>query len=52
MDPKNDLTQSRQPRPAPSPAPRQRFRIRKLEERIAPAKGGGGPTKNCSRSDF
>ena len=28
-------------------APRKRFRIEKLEERIAPSKGGKG-TKNCS----
>ena len=50
MNPKNDLTEPGQPRPAGSPAPRRRFRIQKLEERIAPAKGGkgGGPTKNCS----
>jgi hypothetical protein len=31
---------------APSPAPRRRFSIERLEERIAPAKGGNG-TKNC-----
>jgi hypothetical protein len=28
--------------PAGSPAPRKRFRIEKLEERIAPKKGGNG----------
>jgi len=48
MNPKNDLTRSGQSRPTLSPAPRKRFRIHKLEERIAPKKGGGGPTKNCS----
>jgi hypothetical protein len=36
MNPKNDLTQSGQPRPTLSPAPRKRFRLEKLEERIAP----------------
>ena len=50
MNTKNDLTQSGQSLPALPPTPRKRFRIEKLEERIAPAKGGkgGGPTKNCS----
>ena len=47
MNPKNDRTESGQSRPA-LPPPQRRFRIQKLEERIAPKKGGGGPTKNCS----
>ncbi len=47
MNPKNDLAQSGQPRPTLSPAPRKRFRIEKLEERIAPAKGGNG-TRHCT----
>jgi hypothetical protein len=34
---------------ADTPAPRRRFRIEKLEERIAPKKGGKG-THNCSSS--
>jgi len=32
-----------------TPAPSKRFRIEKLEERIAPSKGGKG-TQNCSSS--
>jgi len=32
--------------PEPARAPRRRFRIEKLEERIAPSKGGKG-THNC-----
>jgi hypothetical protein len=32
---------------AETPAPLKRFRIEKLEERIAPSKGGKG-THNCS----
>jgi hypothetical protein len=39
------------PKQAPdAPAPRKRFRIEKLEERIAPKKGGKG-TNNCSFGD-
>jgi hypothetical protein len=35
------------PRPEPlAPAPRKRFKIEKLEQRIAPKKGGKG-TNNC-----
>jgi hypothetical protein len=40
--------------PAPrdsAPAPLKRFRIEKLEERIAPAKGGKG-TNNCGTTYF
>ena len=45
MSPKQDRPETtRKPDPA---APRKRFRIEKLEERIAPAKGGKG-THNCS----
>ena len=36
---------AKDPRPL-DPAPRKRFRIAKLEERIAPSKGGKG-TNNC-----
>lgn len=50
MTPKNDRTQSEQPRPAAEPTPRRRFRIEKLEQRIAPKRGGKG-TKNCGLSD-
>lgn len=32
-----------------APAPRKRFRVEKLEERIAPSKGGKG-THNCGGS--
>jgi hypothetical protein len=35
--------------PRPSASPRKRFRIEKLEERIAPKKGGKG-TNFCSGS--
>lgn len=47
MDPKND-PKPEQPPPADpaAPAPKKRFRIEKLEERIAPKKGGNG-TNNC-----
>jgi hypothetical protein len=37
------------PRIAGPAAPRRRFRIERLEERIAPAKGGKG-TNNCGGS--
>ena len=47
MNPKNDLTQSGQPRPTLLPAPRRRFRIEKLEERIAPKRRGAGNTRHC-----
>jgi len=40
---------------ADGPAPRRRFRIEKLEERIAPTKGGKGthhcPTLTCGIGD-
>jgi hypothetical protein len=44
MKPRNERTPTRPP--ATEPAPKIRFRLRKLEERIAPARGGKG-TKNC-----
>jgi len=47
MNPKNDRTQSGQSRPTLSPARPRRFRIEKLEQRIAPAKGGKG-TNHCT----
>jgi hypothetical protein len=34
------------PRPVESRPPKKRFRIEKLEERVAPSKGGNG-TNNC-----
>jgi hypothetical protein len=37
------------PEKSEAPNPRKRFRIDKLEERIAPKKGGGG-TNNCAYS--
>ena len=49
MNPKNDRTQLERPATAGQPAPKKRFRIEKLEERIAPTRGGKG-TKNCSYS--
>ena len=45
--PRPDLSRSKE---SPSSAtPRKRFHIQKLEERIAPKKGGKG-TNNCSGS--
>jgi hypothetical protein len=47
---KQDRSESNR-KPAPDAAsPRKRFRIEKLEERIAPKKGGKG-TNNCSFGD-
>ena len=43
MRPRNERTGNPQPS---APAPRKRFRLERLEERIAPAKGGKG-TNNC-----
>jgi hypothetical protein len=37
----------KEPRPAATTTPKKRFRIHRLEERIAPKKGGNG-THNCS----
>jgi hypothetical protein len=50
MEPrKQDLEQTQEPRPDEKP---RRFRIVKLEERIAPSKGGNG-TNNCpNRSGY
>jgi hypothetical protein len=45
MKPMNDRTQLGQTRPAGSHAKRERFRIQKLEERIAPARGGNATGK-------
>jgi hypothetical protein len=36
----------KEPRPAATTTPKKRFRIHRLEERIAPKKGGNG-THNC-----
>ena len=44
---RNGMTDPARRDAAEAPAPRKRFRIEKLEERIAPAKGGKG-TQNCS----
>ena len=49
MKQKDQDWQSEQPEAA-APKLRKRFRLEKLEERIAPKKGGGGTnlgTKNC-----
>ena len=51
MKPMNDRTQLGQPPTAGQPALRKRFRIQKLEERIAPSRGGKG-TKNCGGTCF
>jgi hypothetical protein len=40
MKPMNDRPQLERPVMAGQPAPKKRFRIEKLEERIAPSKGG------------
>ena len=47
MDPKNERDPKAPKHTADAPAPRKRFLIEKLEERIAPKKGGKG-TNNCS----
>ena len=47
MKPMNDRTQLGQPPTAGQPALRKRFRIQKLEERIAPAKGGKVTKHTC-----
>jgi hypothetical protein len=39
---KNDRKPPGQTRPAAPPAPKKRFRVEKIEERIAPDRGGGG----------
>jgi hypothetical protein len=44
MDQKNDRKPTEQSTPTESarvPSPRKRFRIEKVEERVAPKKGGG-----------
>ena len=49
MSPKDVRPQLERPAAAGQPAPKKRFLIAKLEERIAPRRGGRG-TKNCSFS--
>jgi len=49
VNPKNE-PDPKAPKQAPdSPAPRKRFLVEKLEERIAPKRGGKG-THNCGGS--
>jgi hypothetical protein len=51
MEPQNDRTPPEPPQPAgPPPAPKKRFRFVKLEERIAPQKGGNGTHNGCGGS--
>lgn len=54
MNPTSDRTSPRPP--AGTPAPRRRFRLTRLEERIAPAKGGqtkgGGGQSSGSGSSY
>ena len=50
MNPKDDRPQLERSATAGQPARKRRFRIVKLEERIAPKRGGN--TKNCSHSDY
>jgi hypothetical protein len=50
MEPKPDQQLPEQPAPAEGPAPRKRFRIEKLEERIAPTKGGGNNASGTGNS--
>jgi hypothetical protein len=47
MEPNHERILSEQPRPPEPPAPKKRFRIHKLEERIAPQKGGF-PSHRCT----
>jgi hypothetical protein len=53
MEPKNERTPPESPRPPVSP---KRFRIQKLEERIAPRKGGipgkPGYTDTCASCEI
>jgi len=49
MKPNPEKSAAHEPRPAHATAPRKRFRIERLEERIAPKKGGKG-TNNCGGS--
>jgi hypothetical protein len=42
------IVDSTRPVPAGMSAPRRRFQIEKLEERIAPKKGGKGSNNTCS----
>jgi hypothetical protein len=49
MSSKRDRPESNRKPDPDAAAPRKRFRIEKLEERIAPSRGGKG-TKNCSFS--
>ena len=47
MQPSDDRKPTEGPRPEDMPkTPRKRFRIERLEERVAPRKGGNG-TNNC-----
>jgi hypothetical protein len=49
MEPRREEPKAPTPRPGEKP---KRFRLIRLEERIAPSKGGNGthncPTKNCT----
>lgn len=49
MDPAGDRKKEAARTPTEAPKPLKRFRIEKLEERIAPTKGGKG-TNNCGGS--
>jgi hypothetical protein len=58
MDSQNERSPAEEPQPAESPPKRRRFQIVKLEERIAPNKGGvtnkghgcGGPGGGATSS--
>ena len=48
MEPNSERNPPEQSRPPEPPGPKKRFRIRKLEERIAPKKGGHGTQNGCT----
>ena len=51
MDSKNERTPAEEPLPAKSPPRQRRFQIVKLEERIAPSKGGhSNKPQHCGSS--
>ena len=52
MESRKDRNPSRMGTRSPAPTPKKRFRIEKLEERIAPKKGGNGSGKSSASSGY
>jgi hypothetical protein len=50
MNLKNDRTESEELRPALPPMPRRRFRVVRLEERVAPRRGGKPTHHGCGQT--